>query len=219
MHPLKPEKVRVVFDYEAQFAQTSLKQQLLQGPDLTNRIVGVLSRFRQETVGLIAEIQSMFHKVRVEPKDCDALRFLWWPGGDLSAELVEYRMVKHVFGVTSSPSMVNVCLKKTAMMEEEQNTYIANVINRNMYVYDLMKSTETAADAISLANEVSEQLSKGGFHLTKWCSNDRRVIVAIPESESTKTVVNLELEQLPTQSALGMKWNIEDDKFAWEISD
>lgn len=106
MHPLKPEKVRVVFDYAAQFAQTSLNKQLWQGPDLTNRIVGVLSRFRQETVGLAADIQSMFHQVRVEPKDCDALRFLWWPGGDLSAELVEYRMMKHLFGATSSPNLL-----------------------------------------------------------------------------------------------------------------
>ena len=72
---------------------------------------------------------------------------------------------------------------------------------------------------ISLANKVSEQLSKGGFHLKKWCSNDRGVIAAIPESERAKTVVNLELEQLPTQSAIGMKWNIEDDKFVWEISE
>lgn len=90
MHPLKPEKVRVVFDCAAQFAQTSLNQQLLQSPDLTNRIVGVLSCFRQETVGLIVDTQSMFHQVRVEPRDCDALRFLWRPGGDLSVELVGY---------------------------------------------------------------------------------------------------------------------------------
>ena len=142
-----------------------------------------------------------------------------WPGGDLSAELVEYRMVKHIFGATSSPSVVNFCLKKTAMTEEQQNSEVANVIDRNMYVDDLMKSTETAADAISLADKVSKQLSKGGFHLTKWCSNDRRVLAAIPEAERAKTVLNLELEQLPTQSALGMKWSIEDDKFVWEISD
>ena len=31
--------------------------------------------------------------------------------------------------------------------------------------------------------------------------------------------MNVKLEQLPTQSALGMKWNIEDDKFVWAISD
>ena len=77
-----------------------------------------------------------------------------------------------------------------------------------MYVDDLMKSTETAADAISLANKVSEQLNKVSFRLTKWCSNDRSVINAIPESERAKTVVNLELDQLPMQSAVGMKWKI-----------
>ena len=75
-HPLKPEKVRVVFDCAAQFQHTSLNRQLLQGPDLTNNIVGVLTRFCQEFVGLVANIQSMFHQVRVEPRDCDALRFL-----------------------------------------------------------------------------------------------------------------------------------------------
>ena len=109
----------------------------------------MLSHFCQETVGLTADIQSMFHQVRVEPKDCDALRFLWWSEGDFSVELVEYRMVKQIFAATLSPHVVNFCLKKTAMMEEQQNSEVANVIDRNMYVDDLMKSTETAADAIS----------------------------------------------------------------------
>ena len=218
-HPLKPEKVRVVFDCAAQFAHMSLKRQLLQGPDLTNNIVGVLTRFCQEFVGLVANIQSMFHQVRVEPRDCDALRFLWWPGGDLSAELTEYRIVKHLFGPTSSPSVVNLCLKKTAEMDGGWNSEVANVIKRNMYVDDLMKSTETTADAILLVHKVKEQPSKGGFHLTKWCSNDRRVLAVVPQPERAKSVINLELDLLPTQSALGLKWDIEDDKFVWEVSD
>ena len=71
---LKPEKIWVVFDCAAQFAQTSFKKQLLLGPDLTNCITEVLSRFRQETVCLTADIQSMFHHVRVEQRDCDILR-------------------------------------------------------------------------------------------------------------------------------------------------
>ena len=55
--------------------------------------------------------------------------------------------------------------------------------------------------------------------MTKWCSNDRRVLAVVPEPERAKSVVNLELDQLPTQSALGLKWDIEDDKFVWEVSD
>lgn len=45
-HPKKPEKIRVVFDCSATYGGVSLNSMLLQGPDLTNQIVGVLSRLR-----------------------------------------------------------------------------------------------------------------------------------------------------------------------------
>ena len=31
--------------------------------------------------------------------------------------------------------------------------------------------------------------------------------------------MNLDLEKLPTETALGLKWNIEEDKFVWEVSE
>jgi hypothetical protein len=77
VHHLKPDKVRVVYDCAAKYKQTSLNQQLLQGPDEANRLVGVLSRFRKESVGIVADIESMFHQVIVDPRDRDVLRFLW----------------------------------------------------------------------------------------------------------------------------------------------
>ena len=78
-HPQKPDKVRVVFDCSAKHRETSLNDQLLQGPHLTNTLVGVLTRFREEPVAFIAEIEAMFYQVRVPSEDCHALRFLWWP--------------------------------------------------------------------------------------------------------------------------------------------
>ena len=44
----------------------------------------------------------MFHQGLVDPKDCEALRFLWWPNGDLTEEMEEYRMVKHLFRTARS---------------------------------------------------------------------------------------------------------------------
>ena len=52
VHPQKPDKVLVVFDCAAAYRGTSLNAQVLQGPDLTNKVVGVLLRFREEPVAL-----------------------------------------------------------------------------------------------------------------------------------------------------------------------
>ena len=113
-HPQKPGKLRVVFDCSAEYHNTSLNKQLLQGPDLTNSLVGVLTRFRQEPIAFISDIEAMFHQVRVQPSDREALRFLWWPSGNLDSPPKEYRMNVHLFGSASSPSCSNFALKKTA---------------------------------------------------------------------------------------------------------
>ena len=113
-NPNKPNKVRLVFDCAVKYKGTSLNDQLLQGPDLTNSLIGVLTRFRQETVTLMADIEAMFHQVCVRPEDRDALRFMWWPENDLDKEPEEYQMMVHLFGATSSPSCANFRLQRTA---------------------------------------------------------------------------------------------------------
>ena len=100
----------VVFDCSARFKGTSLNDHLLSGPDLKNTLVGVLLRFCQEQIAVMADVEQMFHKVMVAPKDSDAFRFLWWPNGDLSKEAEDYRMQVYVFGATSSPCCANFAL-------------------------------------------------------------------------------------------------------------
>jgi len=56
-HPKKPNKIRVVFDCAAEYENDSLNKHLLQGPDLTNNLVGVLCRFRQEGVAFMCDIE------------------------------------------------------------------------------------------------------------------------------------------------------------------
>ena len=55
-HAKKPNKIRVVFDCGARFGGTSLNDKLLQGPDLKNRLVGVLTRFCQEPIAFMSDI-------------------------------------------------------------------------------------------------------------------------------------------------------------------
>ena len=63
--------------------------------------------------------------------------------------------------------------------------------------------------------QLRELLARGGFRLTKWYGNAREVLATIPESERAKPVVILDLEKLPTETALGLKWNTEENKFVW----
>lgn len=109
-HP-KKHKLRVVFDCGATHQGTSLNAQLLQGPNLTNSLIGVLTRSRQKSIALMTDIETMFHQVKVSEDDIDLLRFLWWPDGNLSSELEEYKMVVHIFGAASSPSCA-VCKRQ-----------------------------------------------------------------------------------------------------------
>ena len=98
VHPAKPGKVCMVFDGSVKYRGTSLNNQLISGPDLTNQLIGVLTRIREEQVDFIADVEAMFHQVRVPKDQRSLLRFLWW---DTSP--------------TSSPSCSNFVLKQTSV--------------------------------------------------------------------------------------------------------
>ena len=214
--PNKPGKIRVVFDAAAKFQGTSLNDQLLQGPDYINNLAGVLMRFRQEEVVLIADIEQMFHQVRVPAEDCDALRFLWW-SENLSDEPEEYQMQVHIFGTTSSPSCSNKALRQTADDNEDKyGSEVAETVRRNFYVDDLLKSTQTTDQAIILAFNLIAMLKEGGFHLTKFLSNRREVLSALPSQERANPTLNLELDRLPINRTLGLHWDAERDIFCFK---
>ena len=105
-HHHKPDKLRVVFYCAAKFRATSLNDQLMQGPDFTNNLFGVLNRYREESIALVSDIEAMFHQVRVDPNDYDALRLLWWPDGHLTQRPAEHRMEVKLFGSTSLPTIL-----------------------------------------------------------------------------------------------------------------
>ncbi len=83
-HPKKPSKIRVVFDGSAQYHRHSLNSHLLQGPELTNTLLGVLLPFRKEAIAISCDVEQMFHQFRVNPKHRDYLCFLWSQYGELT---------------------------------------------------------------------------------------------------------------------------------------
>ncbi|XP_013410717.1 uncharacterized protein LOC106173924 [Lingula anatina] len=216
-HPVinsKKSKIRVVFDCAAEYSGVYLNDSLLQGTDLTNSLIGVLLRFRQEKIAIVADIEQMYHQVRVHPDDRDALRFLWWPAGDLSKQPEEYQMP--CFGATSSASCTVYALLKNA--EDHGKDFDFQTVEtdyRNFYVDDCLKSVETVDEAKKMITQFTSLLQKGGFHLTKWISNQEEVLFSVPTAEQAPSVRNVNFDKQPIEHVLGVQWNIEKDTFGY----
>jgi hypothetical protein len=223
-HPKKPDKIRVVFDCSAEFKGESLNRHLLQGPDLTNNLVGVLVRFRQERTAIMCDIESMFHQVHVNAEHRNLLRFLWWPDGDVNREPVEYRMTVHLFGATSSPGCANIGLKTTAdKYKEEFGNAAASFVRHDFYVDDGLKSVPSPSEAIDLITKTKGLCERGGFRLHKLVSNSKEVLQSFPPEERASGIkdLNLDHEKLPVERALGVQWCVESDtlQFKNEMSE
>ena len=61
--------MRIVFDAATEYEWTSPNKNMLSGPDMTSRLVGVHLRFRQGTIGIVADIEGMFHQICVREED------------------------------------------------------------------------------------------------------------------------------------------------------
>ena len=132
----------------------------------------------------MADVKAMFYQVKVPEKDADLLRFLWWPDGNLSEEMEEFRMTVHLFGATSSPSCASYALRKTAEDNRGTASQIAvDTVLHNFYVDDCLKSVPTEDQAVEVVGDLKALCAKGGFQLTKWISSSKTVLLTIPEGD------------------------------------
>lgn len=202
-------KLRVVFNCSLKCSGTSLNDQLRQGPDLANSLTGVLMRFRQEKVAVIADIKQMFYQIRVPASQSDLLRFFWVDSNGLPTE---YRLLVHVFGATSSPSVANFALKSSVTDVEENNITRTTILN-NFYVDDLLSSFETVDIATQVTKQVTEILHNHGFTLTSFDSNFSEVLERLDETTKHKSCSLANHEVL----ALGITWNKESDELNFRL--
>jgi len=81
---------------------------------------------------------------------------------------------------------------------------IESIFNR-FCVDDFLKSVQDTEQAKLIVKELI--LKAGGFHITKFVSNNGDILKAIPKEDIAKTM-NVELGTDPIQQTLGIQWNI-----------
>ena len=127
-------------------------------------------------------------------------------------------MCAHVFGATSSASCSNYALRRTAVENEAVfGEAAANALHHNFYVDDLLKSIEDLDSAKQLVKDVINMCKSGGFHLTKFISNNKELL-SVPENQRRMGVKDQDLSgDLPNEKALGICWNLREDIFSFKL--
>ena len=103
--------------------------------------------------------------------------------------------------------------------EEEFGADAAAFIHRDVYVVDGLKSVPTVPEAIQLIKASQAICDKAGLRLHKIVSNKKEVLEAIPVEDHAKGIkeLNLAVDPLPVERALGVLWCVENDSFRFRI--
>ena len=85
---------------------------------------------------------------------------------------------------------------------------------------NLLKSVESKEYAVDLIKIVKEMWTAGGFNLTKFNCNRKHVLMSIPDIHRREGVKDIDLvkEEIPTERALGVYWNVEKDALCFKVN-
>ena len=125
-----------------------------------------------------------------------------------------------LFGAVSSPGCANFGLQRAADEGEDKfGEDAAEFIRRDFYVDDGVKSVTNVNEAVTLIKASQGICTKAGLKLHKIVSNSRDVLKAFPVEERAKCFKDLDLQvdDLPIEPALGITWCVENDGLQFRI--
>ena len=228
-------KVRIVYDASAKATGPSLNDCLYAGPSLISDIPDVLIRFRYHQVALAADIEKAFLMVKVADSDKDVLRFLWVD--DVTSEeptIVVKRFNRVVFGVTSSPFLLNATVRHHVTSYESEDPQFVKEFLSSLYVDDFNGGKDSVSEAFQLYLKAKSRMQVGGFNLRKWLSNSMELIQKIdqeervpimeapPVSEEDSTYARTHFEShapvgVNGRKILGLEWESTEDNFVLHL--
>ena len=196
---------RIVYDCANKFDGVSLNDRCLQGPNLNNPLFNVLLRFCEFEYAFMADVESMYFQVKVPLRDRDALRFLWY---NSDGDVIHLRMTRHVFGGVWCASSSAYALHKSVDFDGCSDV-ARRIVRRSFYVDDCLVSTPSLIKTKEAMRDTRDALSGAGFHLTKYVSNDERILEGVPEDDRMSDESNMMFDEC---KALGVKWCVSSDE-------
>lgn len=237
-------KLRVVYDASCKSTGPSLNDCLYTGPAMSQRIMDIILRFRAHKLALVGDIEKAFLNIAVAEEDRDVLRFLWID--DVTKDtpnIIVLRFTRVVFGVTSSPFLLNATLNFHLERYRQQDPDFVDTVTRATYVDDVSTGGETVEQTYELYLKSKVRLAEGGFNLRKFATNSAELRQRIEENEADidgrmKSVSASETQvsssdyssgepklnevnsdkDTTEHKILGVQWDFEGDHFIYDLN-
>ena len=185
----KPGKVRVVFDCAASQSGVSLNNQCTLGPDVLNKLLSVLLRFRHFHHSVMVDIGFMHVQVRLPSWDRNALCFLWF----VNYALRHFRIISHSFGGVWYASSSTYALRCTGI-DAGASDVVRKPIMRLMYIDNLVTVVSDKKTTSLITSGTKDTLERCGFWLTTFVVNDPELLGQIAPDDCVAEVKEITRE-------------------------
>ena len=157
-------------------------------PSLYPLLSTILNHFRMNSVAMVGDISKMFREVGLVEEDRDLHRFLH---KNNAGKIVDVRMSRVTFGITSSPFLATQVLRHLADEYASLHPAAAKEIKQSFYVDDVLTGAQTVEQAIQLRKELKLLLSKGCMALRKWRASHPEVLDSTPIDLQESSILSI----------------------------
>lgn len=201
----------VIFDASAKSnTGRSLNDMLMVGPTIQDTLFTHLIRFRTYKYVLTADIEKMYRQILLHEDDRIYQRILWRQNDKIKT----FQLNTLTFGVSSSPYLAIRTVQRLADDERDAFPIAARILKTHLYVDDLLTGTNTISEARVLRDDIITLLSRGGFNIQQWASNDERIINDLAPDAIN---LNLVLDKDNSLKTLGIAWRAYDDMLRYSV--
>ncbi|XP_055678141.1 uncharacterized protein LOC129786910 [Lutzomyia longipalpis] len=206
---------RIVFNGSVKTTSgKSLNDALKVGPKIQDDLFDILLRYRQHNVVIKADIRKMFRQVKLIEEDQSLLRIFW---RDAPYKPLQIYLLTTVTYGTACATYLSTRTIRQLVEDEGEHFPAAKQAQSDFYIDDFLSGAPTVEAAKELVQQMSDLMHKGGFHLTKWMSNDPAVLEGIPEEEREAQYVDFsDLDD--SIKALGVRWKPYTDVYTFTVT-
>ncbi|GFQ74580.1 integrase catalytic domain-containing protein [Trichonephila clavata] len=113
-------------------------------------------RFRKHIFAFIADVQTMYRMIWINPDQRKLQRILWRE--NMNEPKKTFELLTVTYGTTSAPFLAKRTVKQLVLDEAENFPLGSSVVMRDIYIDDVLNGAETLLEAKDLKNQPYQYL-------------------------------------------------------------